>query len=160
MFQVKKILIQRFDFCLIVSKKQSFEMASLYSNEDKCDKIISRAWRKLNLFSKDRNIGIKLQKLWSCYKTKEINKWMSSHIFVPILKYSSLERTLLKHGMYNYKFNTLEAHQYCETILMKTQEDPRFLRRTILTNECKFSRVVCSMETMHNSVLFSKSTFR
>ena len=65
------------------------------------------------------------------------------------LSYASIQRILDSHDMHPYKFTKVQALkpedyqrriQFCETILIRTQEDPNFLRKIIWTDEAKFSR--------------------
>lgn len=65
------------------------------------------------------------------------------------LSYMSIDRILHKHNMHNYKLITLQALEpddhrkrleFCEMILIRTQENPNFLKNIIWTDECKFSK--------------------
>ena len=62
---------------------------------------------------------------------------------------ASVQRILDNHDMHPYKFTKVQALkpedyerrvQFCETILIRTQEDPNFLKKIIWTDEAKFSR--------------------
>lgn len=65
------------------------------------------------------------------------------------ISYKSIERILHAHGMHNYKFVTLQAIEpndppqrveFCEMVLVRTQEDPNYLNKIIWTDESKFTR--------------------
>ncbi|HLJ31149.1 MAG TPA: transposase [Candidatus Babeliales bacterium] len=65
------------------------------------------------------------------------------------ITYSSVQRILVKHNMHDYKFTKVQAMkpqdpqhrvEFCEMLLVRTQEDPNFLNKIIWTDESKFSR--------------------
>jgi hypothetical protein len=65
------------------------------------------------------------------------------------ITFYAVQAILKKHKMHDYSFTTVqELHpgdsvrrlEFCEQILIKTQEDPLFLRKIIWTDEAKFSR--------------------
>lgn len=62
---------------------------------------------------------------------------------------TSLHRILTKYNMHPYKLTKVQALKpedhlnrisFCETLLVRTQEDPEFLKKIIWTDEAKFSR--------------------
>lgn len=65
------------------------------------------------------------------------------------ISYSSIQRILQKREMHDYKFTKVQALlpydfpqrvEFCENMLIRTQEDPNFLSKIIWTDESKFSR--------------------
>lgn len=65
------------------------------------------------------------------------------------ISYSSIRKILVNHKFHNFKFTTVQElypedpqrrTEFCEMILIRTQEDPQFLEKIIWTDEAKFSK--------------------
>lgn len=76
------------------------------------------------------------------------------------LTFSSIQRILKKHRMHNFSFKRVQMLypndyncrvQFCEEMLIKTQEDANFLKKIIWTDEAKFSEEgVFNRQNLHH----------